>query len=116
VHLGPRKTGTSAIQSALRAHDNSIVIYPKVGLWGDGSHHGLVFSFFGEQRKPRQKDLEKYDLKLLLDRLADEARDNARDILISSETLAGSGRNFEAFILALLHYLNMMAVDVEILV
>ena len=50
LHVGPRKTGTSALQHILRNHDNSIVVYPKVGLWGDGSHHGLVFRFFGVDR------------------------------------------------------------------
>ncbi|HTW31951.1 MAG TPA: hypothetical protein VMD76_09745 [Candidatus Sulfotelmatobacter sp.] len=47
VHVGPRKTATSAIQDCLRRHDNSIVIYPKVGLEGPGCHHGLVYAFAG---------------------------------------------------------------------
>lgn len=115
VHLGPRKTGTSAIQAVLRSHDNSTIIYPKVGLWGDGSHHGLVFAFFGESRKPRQKIVAPGDIDRLLRKLVREANSSDRNILISSETL-GEGRDFEAFIVQLLSSLSMTPGQVEILV
>jgi hypothetical protein len=39
------KTGTSAIQYVLQEHDNSVVIYPKGGLWAGGSQRNLIFNF-----------------------------------------------------------------------
>ena len=86
LHVGPAKTGTSAVQQFLQRHDNSVVIYPKVGLWGDGSHHNLVLNFFGEYTRP---EVVREDPAVLLARIADEAKQSKRDIVISSEALAG---------------------------
>lgn len=86
LHLGPAKTGTSAIQHVLSQHDGSVVLYPKVGLWDDGSHHNLVLNFFGEFQRP---EMEREDVGYLLARIADEARASDRDLVISSEILAG---------------------------
>lgn len=86
LHIGPAKTGTSAVQHFLHRHDNSIVIYPKVGLWADGSHHNLVLNYFGEYTRP---EVIREDAATLLARIGDEARQSDRDIVISSEILAG---------------------------
>jgi len=86
LHVGPAKTGTSAVQHILRRHDNSIVVYPKVGLWADGSHHNLILNYFGEYNRP---EVVREDPARLLARIGEEARRSNRDIVISSETLAG---------------------------
>jgi hypothetical protein len=86
LHVGPAKTGTSAVQHILQRHDNSVVIYPKVGLWADGSHHNLILNYFGEYNRP---EVVREDPASLLARIGEEARGSNRDIVISSETLAG---------------------------
>ena len=86
LHVGPAKTGTSAVQHILQRHDNSIVVYPKVGLWADGSHHNLILNYFGEYTRP---EVVREDPASLLARIGEEARRSNRDIVISSETLAG---------------------------
>lgn len=86
LHLGPAKTGTSAIQHILSHHDGSVVLYPHVGLWGDGSHHNLVLNFYGEYQRP---EMERENVGCLFARLADEAPASDRDLVISSEMLAG---------------------------
>src|SRR5262249_25017319 len=85
-HVGPAKTGTSAVQHFLRRHDNSTVIYPKVGLWDDGSHHNLILNYFSEYTRP---EVVREDAAGLLARIGEEARRSNRDIVISSEILAG---------------------------
>ncbi|HLY07290.1 MAG TPA: hypothetical protein VKR31_16205 [Rhizomicrobium sp.] len=86
LHVGPAKTGTSAVQHFLQRHDNSIVIYPKVGLWADGSHHNLILNYFGDYTRP---EVVREDAAGLLARIGEEARRSDRDIVISSEILAG---------------------------
>lgn len=110
VHVGPMKTGTSAIQHALRNHDNSVIVYPKVGLWDDGSHHGLVFKFFGEPLGDRIEG----GIDGLLEQIGKEAKDSERDVLISSETLAD--RDCERFIRAVLPHVTATRMEVEIVV
>ena len=74
------------MQHILQRHDNSVVIYPKVGLWADGSHHNLILNYFGEYTRP---EVVREDPAGLLARIGEEARRSDRDIVISSETLAG---------------------------
>src|SRR5215469_18919344 len=97
LHVGPAKTGTSAVQHFLQRHDNSVVIYPKVGLWADGSHHNLVLNYFGEYARP---ELVREDPAKLIVRIGDEARGSTRDIVISSEVLAGR-KDIAQFVAAL---------------
>jgi len=108
VHVGPRKTATSTIQQVMRNHDDSVVIYPKVGLWGDGSHHGLVFSFFDN---PRKVDT---DIQRLFEGIERETRGSHLNVLISSETL-NAEHDIGEFIRALLPYVDSEPVNVEIL-
>jgi hypothetical protein len=96
-HVGPAKTGTSAVQYVLQRHDNSAVIYPKVGLWADGSHHNLVLNYFGEYGRP---EVVREDPAELLARIGKEARRSTCDIVISSEILAGR-KNLPEFSTAL---------------
>lgn len=86
LHVGPAKTGTSAVQHILQRHDNSIVIYPKVGLWSDGSHHNLILNYFRDYTRP---EVVREDPADLIARIGNEARRSHRDIVISSEILAG---------------------------
>ncbi|MGH6876609.1 MAG: hypothetical protein ACREHV_04430 [Rhizomicrobium sp.] len=97
LHLGPAKTGTSAIQYVLGRHDGSIVLYPKVGLWSDGSHHNLVLNFFGDDTRP---ETIREDAGRLLARIGEESRRSDRDLVVSSEILAGR-KNLGEFITAL---------------
>jgi|SRR5579871_674634 len=105
VHVGPTKTGTTAIQNLLSKHDNSVIIYPKVGLWGPGSHHGLVYSLFN--RTPRRKQVAS-DPRQLLDQIAEYTRYNNLNMLISSEELArsvGRRKKPQGDVTALIHTL-----------
>jgi hypothetical protein len=97
LHLGPAKTGTSAVQHILSRHDGSVVLYPRVGLWPDGSHHNLVLNYFGDFHRP---DVAREDRGRLLAQIGEAARASNRDIVISSEILAGR-RNLSAFVSAL---------------
>jgi hypothetical protein len=97
LHLGPAKTGTSAVQHILSRHDGSVVLYPRVGLWPDGSHHNLVLNFFGNYQRP---DVVQEEPERLLAQIAREARATDRDVVISSEILAGH-RKLGKFIAAL---------------
>ncbi len=101
LHIGPAKTATSAVQHVLRGHDNSVVLYPQVGLWSDGSHHNLVFNFFGDHRRP---ETTREDAGALFARIANAAKQSGRNIVISSEVLPG--RDIAAFANALLQYLG----------
>lgn len=104
------KTGTSAIQSVLREHDNSVVIYPKVGLWADGSHHNLVLSYFGDHSRA---EASREDAGEMLARIGEEARRSSRDVVISSEGLIM--RDFRAFAGAVLASIGDTDFGVEIL-
>jgi hypothetical protein len=89
LHVGPTKTGTSAIQDILCRHDGSVVIYPKVGLWADGSHHNLVLNFYRDFARP---EVVREDVAGLFSRIAAEAAASQKDVVISSEVLGGRQR------------------------
>lgn len=114
IHIGPMKTGTSALQSILSKHDNSSVIYPKVGLWGPGSHHGLVYSYFGKARRGKEPD---DDCNKLFQKIRVEAQLSDMNLLISSEVLSEryKRRDPKNFIDALWDYLGRDGWNVEIL-
>ena len=73
------------------------MLYPKAGLWGDGSHHNLVLNFFGDYERP---EMVRQDAARLLEEIRREARESDRDLVISSEILAGR-RNLRQFVDAL---------------
>ncbi|MGD0189221.1 MAG: hypothetical protein ABSD74_00615 [Rhizomicrobium sp.] len=110
IHVGPAKTGTSALQAVLREHDNSIVIYPKTGQWKGGAHHDLVFNFYGDSNHP---DLTRERIDVLFDGVAHEAQQSERPVFVSSEVLAAR-ENAADFIRAL-HARLSNEFDVEIL-
>lgn len=82
VHVGPTKTGSSAIQALFKESRTREILYPETGRWPDGSHHKLVFS---------QRGIERYGLidippwSQLLDSLEHEISNSGKNILISSE-------------------------------
>jgi hypothetical protein len=82
LHVGPAKTGTSAVQHYLRNHDDSIVYYPKVGLWPDGSHHALLFNYYNLFHRA---DAARIDVSAALAEIAAGARSTGKDMVISSE-------------------------------
>lgn len=53
LHVGPPKTGTSAIQECLHANRINLLkqgyLYPNTGLWADHSHHQIGFSILGRK-------------------------------------------------------------------
>ena len=112
LHLGPTKTGTSAIQYALSRHDGSSVLYPKVGLWPDGSHHNLVLNFFDHYQR---RDVIRADAGQLLAQIGELARDSNRDVAISSEILSAR-RDLKEFVDALQRHIGGEALRVELLV
>jgi hypothetical protein len=96
----------------MRNHDNSIVIYPKVGLWGDGSHHGLVFRFLDVDRSGKGP---KEDIGTLFRAIREETEKSDHDILISSEALR-TGTDIGGFVEALRPYVGGDSTAVELLV
>ena len=101
IHVGPPKTGTSAIQHLLRYHDESIVIYPKTALWADGSHHNLAFNFYGNFQRP---EVVRIDIETTFQQIAAQARCTGRNIVISSEQLVST--DVGRFITALRDHLD----------
>lgn len=82
IHLGPSKTGTSAIQGFFRDCCSKSILYPETGRWSDASHHKLVFAHEGKH-KHGLIDIPLWaDLSEQLDK---EISHSTQDILISSE-------------------------------
>ncbi|HWY15787.1 MAG TPA: hypothetical protein VNX86_11675 [Rhizomicrobium sp.] len=117
VHVGPMKTGTTAIQTFLREHDDAVLIYPKSYLFA-GAHHNLVFNFFGDRRVGLSGVT---DVSEHFEEIRALTKDNSRDVLISSEALvpmAWQPRRVDpgALIRAIIPYIGTPTPEVEILV
>ena len=120
LHVGPAKTGTTIIQSTLAEHDNSVVLYPKVGLAGSGAHHNLLWNFHG-QRGRRQ--FVEADINELFAEIGQIATDSPLNIVISSESMMPPGdaakdiaANLDSFIRSLLPHFGPDPPEVEIVV
>lgn len=111
IHVGPAKTGTSAIQHALLTHDGSVVMYPQVGLSRGGSHNNLIVNFFSDKNR---SDAVKADPRKLLDELGRAFAASDRNVVISSEALFGRP-GIRRFIEALTQQFNE-PVSVELIV
>jgi hypothetical protein len=87
VHVGPAKTGTSAIQHALKGaqDEDPPILYPLVGLSRGGSHNHLVANLIGDQSRP---DVTRVPPEELLAQLRAAIGASRRDVMISSEALA----------------------------
>jgi hypothetical protein len=101
LHVGPPKTGTTAVQQLLLNRPELGVIYPRVGLWADGAHHNLAFNFFGDAARP---ELVRADSGAQLDEVAALTEGHGQDLLISSESLVS--QDVGALIRALLERLG----------
>jgi hypothetical protein len=89
IHVGPPKTGTSAIQQALLNDQRSarpVVLYPQIGLSRGGSHNDLVGNLLGDDGHPSLVRVERNALLADLERTLSLSRAN---VVISSEALAG---------------------------
>lgn len=84
IHVGPPKTGTSAVQHYLRSEQTPGLIYPEAGRWADGAHHNLIFNFFEDRRRP---EVVAEQAEALFARIAAECAERPGDVLISSELL-----------------------------
>ncbi|MEM7598551.1 MAG: hypothetical protein AAF382_12725 [Pseudomonadota bacterium] len=84
LHLGPAKTGTSAVQAVFRDLDDPRLTYPKTGQWPDGSHNLLSFALKGWETRGTAKIPE---LDTLLPAITEELNAAQTDALISSEML-----------------------------
>jgi hypothetical protein len=84
LHLGPAKTGTSAVQNVFRDLEDPRLTYPKTGQWPDGSHNLLSFSLKGTKTWGPHKIPEP---STLLPAIAAELNAAKGDALISSEGL-----------------------------
>ncbi|MDY6929442.1 MAG: hypothetical protein SWN10_20330 [Pseudomonadota bacterium] len=82
LHVGPAKTGTSAIQAFFKSQQFSNLHYPQTGQWPDGSHHKLIFAARG-LRKYGVIDIPEWGT--LKSQLFAEIAATDKDILISSE-------------------------------
>lgn len=82
LHVGPAKTGTSAIQAYFKSTEFDSLYYPQTGQWPDGSHHKLVFAAKGLRRYGVIEIPEWHELK---QQLYAEIKATNKDILISSE-------------------------------
>jgi len=88
IHIGLPKTGTSAIQKSLSENRDALIskfslLYPKLGEWVDGSHHGLAFAM---GMNPYQKILSEQSQVKMLEKLQEEIDESGcNNILLSSE-------------------------------
>jgi len=112
IHVGPAKTGTSAIQHALRTHEGALVIYPQVGLSKGGSHNNLAANFFADFSRP---DVDRSDPGALMEELGRAFAASDRDVVISSEALFGR-TELRRFIEALTAQFSGPRIAVEIVV
>lgn len=110
VHVGPPKTGTSAIQHILRSDRIANLAYPRSGQWWDGAHHNLVFNYYPNYSRP---DMTSENIDELFSAIGEEARNGANDMLISSE--AFWKKDVSAFIGDILPYLGAEFERVEII-
>ena len=112
LHVGPHKTGTSAVQAVLRKGGHPNLLYPQVGLWDvDGAHHGLVFNFYRDFSRP---DVPRLDVSAMFKELGRQvAASSAGIVLLSSEEL--DGRDLRPFHAAVLDALPAADWQTEIL-
>lgn len=95
VHVGPAKTGTSAIQFALANAEPGPFLYPRVGRWSDAAHHNMTHSLFPALARPESRVLTPIELA---QQLRAEGVATDKDILISTESLsAGMVARFVEF-------------------
>lgn len=93
LHVGPHKSGSSAIQHCLRSGQFEQFYYPSTGQWPDGSHHCLVFSMIRELTR-EGCDLEPQET--YIENLRHELQHNqCPHLLISSEFLGLNGEYAE---------------------
>ncbi len=85
VHVGPPKTGTSAIQHYFAGLNSGTITYPTTGRWPDGSHNMLTFALAGT---PNWGAIEIEPLPKLIRALSHELEAARGDVLISSEGFA----------------------------
>lgn len=86
LHIGPSKTGTSAIQFA--AARGAGPYYPRAGRWADEAHHHIGLAGLGIERRGAVKISPLADLKKAL---AAEFAGISGDVLISTESLPAGG-------------------------
>jgi len=94
LHIGPHKSGSSAIQHVLRSTRFRSFYYPKTGQWPDGSHHRLVFSLIPELAR---EDTDIQTSEAYIGELRREIQSSGQEgdlgrILISSEFLGIDGQ------------------------
>lgn len=89
IHVGPSKTGTSAIQSVFRNLRDERLTYPQTGRWADGSHNLLSLSIKGEARLG---NVEIPPMEEVIAEISAEISAAPNDCLISSEGLNHWGR------------------------
>ena len=85
IHVGPSKTGTTAIQSIFQDLCENRLTYPKAGRWPDGSHNLLYFSINGLSGSGR--NIEVPPMAELIAEISSEISKAPHDCLISSEAL-----------------------------
>lgn len=82
IHVGPSKTGTSAIQKFFRDEEVNSILYPKTGQWPDGSHHKICFSF---HEKKQYGPINIPAWEKVLSNLREELSSSSQNVLISTE-------------------------------
>lgn len=105
LHVGPPKTGTTAIQAYFSNIISSEIFYPKTGRWSDGSHHLLTFAHRG---RTSYGDVQVPPWALLEKALSTEISSTNRNVLISSEACQPD------FINALKPIVNRLSMSLEI--
>lgn len=108
------KTGTTAIQEILANHDDSVILYPKVGLFRN-AHHQLVYNFLGKNRQLHGcTNVAKGEL---LDVFEESAKRTLLNVVISTEWLGShsSRDDISAFMHAVASRVAGGPPDVEIL-
>lgn len=107
LHVGPPKTGTSAVQWALCHLENGTLLYPRSGRWADGAHHHLALAAAGFTHRG---SVAIEPLDRLAAALKAEVEADGRSVLISTEAL--SAATLEPFLAAYRDALGDLPVEI----
>lgn len=109
VHVGPAKTGTTALQKYLTSNAPEGLLYPQAGKWASRSHHSLALAvtgaeeIIGQDLRPAQT-IEEFKAELW---------DAGRPALVSSEAIVELTYEIDGYLASLVAFLQRCSDDVE---
>lgn len=109
VHVGPAKTGTTALQKYLAGHAPEGLLYPEAGQWSDRSHHTLTLAlggfeeFIGHELSPAET----------IAGFKAEVRGADKPAIVSSEAIAALSHTFDTYLEQVVAFFRDCSDDVE---